>query len=133
MFQISLYLPRIKVKINSCFGVDHKEQNVAKAYLILLQFKHADPHIPKILHLFFAQWGAKMIRLGYRLDNQLLIVWLLAGESNCYVLLRPILELTDPPIQWVPDIVLLEHEDDRSLSSNVKVKNECCHAFIAST
>jgi len=74
MFQISLYLPRIKVKINSCFGVDHKEQNVAKAYLILLQFKHADPHIPKILHLFFAQWGAKMIRLGYRLDNQLLIV-----------------------------------------------------------
>jgi len=30
-------------------------------------------------------------------------------------------ELSDPPIQWVPEVVLLEHEVDCSLSSNVKV------------
>ena len=48
-------------------------------------------------------------------------------------MLTPVLGPTDPPIQWVLEVVLLEHEADCSLSSNAKVKNECCHAFIAST
>ena len=47
--------------------------------------------------------------------------------------LRPVLVPTDHPIQWVPEVVLLEHEGDCSLPSSAKVKNECCHAFIAST
>jgi hypothetical protein len=47
--------------------------------------------------------------------------------------LRQVLEPTDPPIQWVPDVLLLEQESDHSLPSSAKVKNECCHAFTAST
>jgi hypothetical protein len=46
---------------------------------------------------------------------------------------RPVLEPTDPPIQWVPEVVLLEHQVDRSPPSIAKVKNERCHAFIACT
>jgi len=38
--------------------------------LLFLHIKHADPHNPKIMHLFYAQWGARIIRLSYRLDNK---------------------------------------------------------------
>ena len=48
-------------------------------------------------------------------------------------MLRAVLGPTDPPIQWVPEDELLEHEGDYSLHCSAKVKNECCHAFIAST
>jgi len=48
-------------------------------------------------------------------------------------MLRPVVEPTDPPIQWVPEDVLLEHEGNCSLHSSAKVMIECCHAFIAST
>ena len=47
-------------------------------------------------------------------------------------MLRPVLEPTDRPIEWVPEAVLLEHEGDCSLHSSAKVKNECCHALLAS-
>ena len=43
------------------------------------------------------------------------------------------MEPTDPPIQWVPEVVLSEHEGDCSLHSSAKVKNEWCHALLAST
>jgi len=61
--------------------------------------------------------------------------WFLAGESNYCILqvFRPVLESTDPPPQWIPEVVLLEHEADSSPLSRVKVTNECCHAFIACT
>jgi hypothetical protein len=47
--------------------------------------------------------------------------------------LRPVLEPTDPPFQWVPEVALLEQETNCSLPSSAKVKNECCPAFIGST
>jgi len=37
--------------------------------------------------------------------------------------LRPVLEPTDPPIQWVLEVVLMEQEGDCSLPSSAKVKN----------
>jgi hypothetical protein len=48
-------------------------------------------------------------------------------------MLRAVVEPTDPPIQWVPEDELLEHEGECSLHSSAKVKNECFHAFIART
>ena len=48
-------------------------------------------------------------------------------------MLRAVLEPTDPPIQWVPEDVQLEHEGESLLHCSAKVKNECCHAFIART
>jgi hypothetical protein len=47
--------------------------------------------------------------------------------------LRQVLEPTDPSIQRVPEGILLEFEAECSLPSSAKVKNECCHAFIACT
>ena len=48
-------------------------------------------------------------------------------------MLNPVLEPTDPQTQWVPEVVLMEHEGGCSLHSSAKVKKECCHAFIART